>query len=156
MWEVENRIMMTDKEVLEYIESNPHKLIVMSGPTRSGKTKIAKSIVSDKKHIITSETFSNFCYMLGKYHTIPVLNKKLLNAYKNFDYLIIEDIDMCFGALNLIENYVTDFITEYVDNSTLIVTGVDIFGWYVFWNLYCGNKAIFITYCEGEDEFEKG
>ena len=154
MWEVENR-MMTDKEVLEFIESKPHKLIVMSGSTQCGKTKSIKSIESDKKHMITSETFSNFCYILGSYHTIPVLNEKLLNAYKNFDYLIIEDIDMCCGAFNLIDHYVTDFITEYVDYSTLIVTGIDVFRWYVFWNLYRENKVIFITYCEGEDKIEK-
>jgi len=30
--------MLTDKEVLEFIESKPHKLIVMSGPTQCGKT----------------------------------------------------------------------------------------------------------------------
>ena len=154
LWEVENR-MMTDKEILEFIESKPHSLIVMSGPTMCGKTKLAKTIASDKKRIITSETFSNFCYMLGRYHTIPVLNEKLLNAYKNYDYLIIEDIDMFCIALNLIENYVTDFITEYVDHSTLIVTGVDVFRWYVFWKLYRENKVIFITYCEGEDKIEK-
>ena len=139
MWEVENK-MLTDKEVIEFIESKPHKLIVMSGPM--------KSIESDKKHIINSETFSEFGYMLGRYHTIPVLNEKLLNAYKDFDYLIIEDIDMCCAALNLIENYVTDFIKEYINISAIIFTGVDTFRWGVFWKLYKENKAVFVTYCE--------
>ena len=147
MWEVENR-MMTDKEILEFIESKPHSLIVMSGPTMCGKTKLAKTIASDKKRIITSETFSNFCYMLGRYHTIPVLNEKLLNAYKNYDYLIIEDIDMSSGAFNLIDHYATDFIKEYINRSAIIFTGVDTFRWGVFWELYKENKAVFVTYCE--------
>ena len=147
MWEVENK-MLTDKEVIEFIEGKPHKLIVMSGPTRCGKTKIMKSIESDKKHIINSETFSEFGYMLGRYHTVPVLNEKLLNAYKNFDYLIIEDIDMSSGAFNLIDHYATDFIKEYMNRSTIIFTGVDTFRWGVFWELYKENKAVFVTYCE--------
>lgn len=154
LWEVENR-MMTDKEVLEFLESKPHKLIVMSGPTMCGKTKLAKSILSDKKHVITSETFSGFGYMLARYHTVQVLNEKLLNAYENFDYLIIEDIDLSCGAFNLINLHIADFIKKYTDRFTLIFTGVDIFSWGVFWDLYKENKVIFITYCEGEDEFEK-
>ena len=37
MWEVENK---------------PHKLIVMSGPTQCGKTRILKSIKAGKTHTI--------------------------------------------------------------------------------------------------------
>lgn len=147
MWEVENK-MLTDKEVIEFIEGKPHKLIVMSGPTRCGKTKIVRSITSDKKHIITSDTFYNFALMLGRYNAIPLLNEKLFNAYKNFDYLIIEDIDMSSGAFNLMDHYATDFIKEYINRSAIIFTGVDTFRWGVFWELYKENKAVFVTYCE--------
>ena len=154
MWEVENRI-LTDKEVLEFIESKPHKLIVMSGPTRCGKTKTMKSIKSNRKHIITSEGFAEFVYMLGRYHTVPEINETLLTAYSNFDYLIIEDIDIMDRLLILIERYVKDFVSEYIDRSTMIVTGVDNFRWGVFWDMYKESKVVFVTYCEGEDEIEK-
>ena len=146
---------MTDIEVLEFLESKPHKLIVMSGPTKCGKTKTVKSIRSDRKHIITSEGFSDFGFMLKRRHTVPEINNIMMTAYQSFDYLVIEDIDMTGGALMLIECYVEDFISEYIDRSTLILTGVDIFRWKVFWNMYYKNEVIFVTFCEGEDKIEK-
>lgn len=154
MWEVENRI-ISDKELLDFIHTKPHRLLIISGPTQSGKTTIIKNIKSDNKHIITSEGFADFGCMLGRCHTVPEINEILLTAYEIFDYLIIEDIDMSSRAYNLINKYVTDFIQKYVDRFTLIFTGVDIFRWGVFWDMYRKDKAIFVTYFEEENEIEK-
>ena len=76
MWEVENKT-LTDKEVIEFIEGKPHKLIVMSGPTQCGKTKIVRSIKSGKTHMIRSQSFSDFVYMMIRcdYLNVSVKNK---------------------------------------------------------------------------------
>lgn len=150
MWEVENR-MMTDKEVLEFIENKPHKLIVMSGPTQCGKTRILKSIKSGKTHTISSQIFSDFVYTMIICDYLNY-NERLLTAYKNFNYLIVEDIDL--GAFMAIHR-ILEFIDEYVKQSDMIVTGVEICRWQVFFDLRSKGKAIFVTYCEGEDEIEK-
>ena len=150
MWEVENKI-LTDKEVLEFIESKPHKLIVMSGPTQCGKTKIVKSIESEKIHIVRADDFSDFVYSMIKYDYTGY-SERLLDVYKLFDYLIVEDVDL--GAF-MATHRLLDFIDEYVKISTLIFTGVEVCKWRALIDLHKKEKAIFVTYCEGEDEIEK-
>ena len=150
LWEVENR-MMTDNEVLEFLESNPHKLIVMSGPTQCGKTKIVRSIKSGKTHMIRSQSFSDFVYMMIRCDYLNY-NERLLTIYKNYDFFIVEDIDL--GAFMAIHR-ILEFIEEYVKESDMIVTGVEICRWQAFFDFRAKGKAIFVTYCEGEDEFEK-
>lgn len=148
MWDIEGKIYYTSKQVLDFIASNPHAALIMSGPS-CGKSSLLKNSDLNKKKIVSSEKLSSFCYGLIRYHPISEINSILSNIFDRYDYLIIEDIDMCCGTFNLIDHYITDFISEYINDHTLIFTGMDIHKWGVFWEMYHKNKAIvFVTYIE--------
>ena len=149
MWDIEGKI-YTNKQLLNYIARNPHIALIMSGPSPCGKSSLLKNSDLNEKKIVSSEKLSSFCYGLIRYHPISEINSILSNIFNRYDYLIIEDIDMCCGAFNLIDHYITDFISEYINDHTLIFTGMDN-RWNVFWDMYNENKAIFVTYIE---EFE--
>ena len=99
----------------------------------------------------SSQIFSDFVYTMIICDYLNY-NERLLTAYKNFNYLIVEDIDL--GAFMAIHR-ILEFIDEYVKQSDMIVTGVEICRWQVFFFFCSKGKAIFVTYCEGEDEIEK-
>ena len=153
MWDIEGKTYST-KQLSDYIASNPHAALIISGPSPCGKSNLFKNSDLNNKKIVSAEKLSSFCYGLIRYHPISEINSILSNIFDRYDYLIIEDIDMCCGAFNLIDHYITDFISEYINDHTLIFTGMAIHKWGVFWDMYNKNKAVvFITYIE---EYEYG
>lgn len=52
MWEVEGRL-WNDEELLRYIESNPRKLLILSGPTACGKTNLVRQIRCPNQRFLT-------------------------------------------------------------------------------------------------------
>lgn len=145
MWDIEGKT-YTNKQLLAFIESNPHAALIMSSPC--GKSSLLKNGILDKRLIISSEKFSDFCNIFLRCRHISEINSILSNIFNRYDYLIIEDIDMCYETFNLI-HYITDFISEYINDHTLIFTGIDIHKWGVFWDMHHKNKAIvFVTYIE--------
>lgn len=154
MWEVEGRF-WKDEELLRYIESNPCKLLVMSGPTACGKTNLVKQIRCQNRHLLTSEAFCDFYYALAAcYHIkntpfdLSFINHELLRKYGIYDCLIVEDIDMMSCGRYLIQEKLIEFISRFLCQSTMIFTGMDCFSWPLFWELYRVDKAVFVTYCD--------
>lgn len=114
------------------------------------KNKIVNNIESENIHFVRADAFSDFVYSMIKYDYLGSTGR-LLNAYKRFDCLIVEDVDL--GAFMAIYR-LFDFIDEYVKTSTLIFTGIEICRWGALFDLHNRGKAVFVTYCEGEDEIE--
>lgn len=147
MWDIEGKN-YTSKQLLDFIASNPHAALIISEPSPCGKSNLLKNSDLNNKKIVSSEKLSSFCYGLIRYHPISEINSILSNIFDRYDYLIIEDIDMCCGAFNPIDHYITDFISEYINDHTLIFTGMDIHKGGVFWAMYENKTIIFVTYIE--------
>lgn len=59
MWDIEGKIYYTSKQVLDFIASNPHAALIMSGPS-CGKSSLLKNSDLNKKRLYRQKNYPVF------------------------------------------------------------------------------------------------
>lgn len=130
MMEKENMWKKTDdskvyssEEVKKIIEALPHKIFYISGPTRTGKTLLVKSLQVEDKLVLGSGSFQEIIIEMCQNKEISAIDG-LLSAFEFYRLLCIEDVDIILTGRTCTQELVSEFLENYLKNGTAVFTGV--------------------------------
>lgn len=113
----------SSEEVKIIIEALPHKLFYITGPTRTGKTMLVKSLQTDDKLILGSGIFQEIIIEMCQNKEISAIDG-LLSAFEFYRLLCIEDVDIILTGRTCTQELVSEFLENYLKNGTAVFTGV--------------------------------
>lgn len=126
MWRImEKTGLYTDEEIRSIIEEPTHRIIMLSGPTESGKTKLIRSLKSEEKLIISCESFEQAAMDMIRSDNDTFI-EAMMSAFFFCPLLCIEDADIVLSGRSILQRRITDFLLEYVREHTAVFTGVSL------------------------------
>ena len=112
MWIINDEPKVYSSEEVRYmIEALPHKVFFISGPTKSGKTPLIKSLQVQDKLIISSETFVEVIIEMCQNKENTTIDG-LMSAFDSYKLLCIEDSDINLGGRDVTQELISDFLKE--------------------------------------------
>lgn len=124
MWRSkESGKLYTDEQVREIMEELPKRVILLSGPTTCGKTRLVKNVRTEGKRIISAETMHDaVLYIAGSDNGDFV--EGMMSAFSFHPLLCVEDADLIFSGREYTATAVESFIGEYIKAHTAVFTGL--------------------------------
>ena len=124
MWKkTDDSKIYSSEEVKTIIEALPHKLFYITGPTETGKTLLVKSLQVEDKMILGSGIFQEIIIEMCQNKEISAMDG-LLSAFELCRLLCIEDVDIILSGRTFTQEFVSEFLENYLKSGTVVFTGV--------------------------------
>ena len=94
----------------------PHKIFYISGPTRTGKTLLVKSLQAEDKLVLGSGSFQEIIIEMCQNKEISAIDG-LLSAFEFYRLLCIEDVDIILTGRTCTQELVSEFLENYLKNE---------------------------------------